>query len=116
MKKYKVFISEAAKQDFIHASDYIKNHLMNPAAADSLLEEASYKLEQLSSFPQKYKLTEDSLLASWGIRYLSIKNYLAFFIINDTSHTVYILRFLFGKRNWTSILKKDFLSHGSFPF
>ena len=37
-----------------------------------------------------------------------INNYLAFYIINEEKQTVIIVRFLYKKSNWSSILQKGF--------
>lgn len=34
-------------------------------------------------------------------------NYLAFYTVDDATQTVHIVRFLYGKSNWITILKTD---------
>ena len=48
------------------------------------------------------------VLASWGIRFVIINNYLAFYTIDEEKQTVIIVRFLYQKSNWTSILRQGF--------
>ena len=47
------------------------------------------------------------ILAAWGIRFLRIKNYIAFYLIDDAREMIYVIRFLYGKSNWASILKNS---------
>ena len=48
------------------------------------------------------------VLASWGIRFVIINNYLAFYTIDEEKQTVIIVRFLYQKSNWTAILRQGF--------
>ena len=36
-----------------------------------------------------------------------IKNYIAFYLIDDAREMIYVIRFLYGKSNWASILKNS---------
>ena len=44
----------------------------------------------------------------WGIRFTLVKNYIAFYVVSEENHTIYIVRFLYGKRDWINILKQGF--------
>lgn len=82
--------------------------LKNPKAADDLLNEAELKINVLSSFPSKFPLVDDPLLASWGIRFTQVKNYLAFYIVSEKEQKVTVIRFLYRKSNWGFLLKRGF--------
>ncbi|MFR5502265.1 MAG: type II toxin-antitoxin system RelE/ParE family toxin, partial [Lachnospira pectinoschiza] len=41
-------------------------------------------------------------------RFVIINNYLAFYTIDEEKQTVIIVRFLYQKSNWTSILRQIF--------
>ena len=105
---YDIRITRAAEKDLNSAADYIEFVLFNPQAADDLLNEAESRIGELSSFPEKFALADDPLLKSWGIRFMLVKNYIAFYVISEENHTIYILRFLYQKRNWITILKQGF--------
>ena len=60
--------------------------------------------------PQTHKLVDDPFLNALGIRFVLVNNYMAFFIIDETTKTVCIVRFLYGKRNWMQILKDEPIS------
>ena len=89
----------------INASNHIEFVLKNPKAADDLLDEAERCLTTLTEFPNMHPLVDDQVLASWGIRFVTVNNYLAFYIILPNSNQVAIVRFLYQKSNWHSILK-----------
>ena len=103
---YHLHITSVAQRDISQAADYIEFVLKNPKAADDLLEETDQKINALLPFPQEHPIVEDKLLAAWGIRFTQIKNYLAFYVIEENQVTV--IRFLYAKSNWISILKVGF--------
>lgn len=80
----------------------------NPNAADNLLDAATEQIGSLADLPQKFHLVDDPVLASWGIRFVIINNYLAFYTIDEEKQTVIIVRFLYQKSNWTAILRQGF--------
>lgn len=79
--------------------------LKNPKAADALLEETDQKINALLPFPLEHPVVEDKLLAAWGVRFLQIKNYFAFYVVEESQVTV--IRFLYAKSDWGSILRAD---------
>lgn len=105
---YSVHITQKAKLDMVRAADYIEFTLLNPLAADTLLNKAEKEICSLSTFPERRPVVDDPVLSSWGIRFLIINNYLAFYVVSEQEKSVYVIRFLYGKRNWVSILKEGF--------
>ena len=103
---YHLHITSVAQRDISQAADYIEFVLKNPKAADDLLEETDQKINALLPFPQEHPIVEDKLLAAWGIRFTQIKNYLAFYVVEEKQVTV--IRFLYAKSDWISILKVGF--------
>ncbi|MBR2676164.1 MAG: type II toxin-antitoxin system RelE/ParE family toxin [Solobacterium sp.] len=106
--KYDIHITQAAEKDLNSAADYIEFVLHSPQAADALLDEAERTISDLSTFPERFNLVDDPVLKAWGIRFTPIKNYIAFYVISKDHRTVYIVRFLYGKRDWITILKQSF--------
>lgn len=105
---YTIHITAVAERDILNASDYIEFNLKNPKVADELLDEADIQIHSLSDFPYKSQLVTDPILASWGIRFVIVKRYLAFYVISEENKQVTIVRFLFQKSNWTAILRQGF--------
>lgn len=105
---YNIHITSAAERDIIHAADHIEYVLKNPKAASDLIDEAETQIGSLSAFPEKFGLVDDSVLASWGIRFVIVKGYLAFYTISKQDNMVIIIRFLFQKSNWNAILRQGF--------
>lgn len=105
---YNIHITSVAERDLNNAADHIEFVLKNPTAADNLLDEADAQINLLSEFPEKFQLVDDPILASWRIRFMLIKNYLAFYVIDEENKLVTIVRFLYQKSNWTAILRQGF--------
>ncbi len=111
---YQVHITERAQRDMESAADYIEYTLLNPTAADELLDAAEETLASLAEMPQRIMLVTDEVLAAWGIRFIQVKNYLGFYIIDEEHRIVHVIRFLYMKRDWQTILRCDAAS-GKLP-
>lgn len=103
---YDIHITCAAERDLLNAADHIEFVLKNPKAADDLLDEAEKQIKILGDFPEKFRLVDDPVLSLWGIRFVIVNNYLAFYIIDKQKNMVIIVRFLYQKSNWNAILHK----------
>ena len=102
---WNIHITQEAEQDLNAAADYIEYVLKNPISADNLIDEAENRFQDLSTDAELHQIISDEVLQSWSIRFIRIKNYLAFYTIAQETNTVYIVRFLYEKSNWKSILK-----------
>lgn len=102
---YEVFSTRAADRDILNAADYIEYVLHNPQAADALLEEVDNKIKSLSDYPERCAIVSDPILKLRQIRIIQVKNYLAFFVVSESDRRVYIVRFLYGRRDWGRILR-----------
>lgn len=105
---YDIHITATAERDMLSASDHTEFSLKNPKAADELLDETDIKISSLADSPKRFQLVDDPVLASWGIRFIIIKGYLAFYVISEEDKRVTIVRFLFQKSNWIAILRQGF--------
>ena len=105
--KFRVDIAETAKNDIIEAAEYIDYVLKNPQAADNLMEAVEKETSSLTVFPERYAVLDDSVLSSFNVRFVRVKDYLAFYVIMEDERPVVILRFLHMRRYWTEILKAD---------
>lgn len=103
---YDLHITSAAENDLNEAADYIEYVLLNPDAADRMLDAATERISTLAQFAERNALVDDPVLQAWGIRFIQINNYLAFYVISEEESRVYIVRFLYGKRDWIGILKQ----------
>ena len=105
---YNIHITATAERDILRAADHIEFILKNPTAADHLLDAATEQINSLSDMPEKFRLVNDPILASWKIRFIIVNNYLAFYTIDKEKQLVIVIRFLYQKSNWNSILLQGF--------
>jgi len=104
---YSIEITEPAENDIKDAMKYIAEQLLNPLAADKLINDVEYAINSLSDMPQRHALLSDGDLARLGFRFMPVNNYLVFYSVRDEKNTVVIQRFLYGRRDWANILKCD---------
>lgn len=62
------------------------------------------KINDLSSMPKRHSVLADDPYHTLGVRKFSIKNYTAFYIVNDDDRTVHIVRILYNRREWQNFL------------
>ncbi|HCM27581.1 MAG TPA: type II toxin-antitoxin system RelE/ParE family toxin [Treponema sp.] len=102
---YRVDFTEPAEEDLLAALRYISDVLKAPGAASKLLSETEQQLKVLESLPRSCPLVQDEVLAMQGIRLLSVKNYLVFYVVKESEKAISIIRFLYGRRDWARALK-----------
>ncbi|MCQ2587623.1 MAG: type II toxin-antitoxin system RelE/ParE family toxin [Treponema sp.] len=105
----KLIISDSAKADIRETLTYIKETLHNPKAASTLADTITEELHLLVLHPKSGPVVNDPFLAECGIRSLLINNYRAFYSIQEESDstTVNIIRFLYARRDFETILKNE---------
>ncbi len=107
--KYNIHITSTAERDIMSAADYIEFTLKNPDAADNLLKLTEKQINSLSEMPDCFRIVDDPILASWELRFIIVNNYLAFYTIDEEHQLVIVVRFLYQKSNWNSILRGGIL-------
>ena len=105
--KYDVVLTRTAEGDLDDIVEYIARVLHNPAAAQSLLNHIEQEIENLSRYPEAHPLGADIHLRERGLRVFVTNNYLGVYRVRADDHTVVILRFLHGRRDWQSLLLSD---------
>lgn len=105
--KYGIEITEAAQRDFDNIYTYISDNLCNKQAASRLIALLDKNIRTLVDMPEGYPLANDEYLRNMGIRFISVKNYMVFYTVSTVKQKVYVIRVLYGKRNWIDILQND---------
>lgn len=104
MKKYNVEVSEPAERDLHDIVRYISGQLLAPMTASKMMAEIEDALTDLADMPQRHPPVMDERLASMGYHKLLIKNYIAFFTIDESAKVVDVERILYARRDWINIL------------
>ena len=104
MKEYKVVLSIQAKEDYKRIISYIKNKLLEPNIAEIYAELIKDEFNILKYNPQKFAIIDYDLLKKYKFRKLIIKNYIAFYRINEDEKIVNVERILYGATDWKNKL------------
>ena len=104
MVAYNVQHTQSAENDLLDILRYIAVELNEPSTALRLVDSIDATIETLTTMPHGCRLVDDERLASMGFRKLNIKNYIAFFTIDEITETVNIERILYARRDWLNIL------------
>ena len=100
MNKYKVKLSIQAKHDYNKIIHYIKYELLEPTIAEKYANLIRDELTSLEYQPNKFSIIDHDLIEKYQIRKLIIKNYIAFYRINDKDKIVNVERILYNASNW----------------
>ncbi|MDO4178361.1 MAG: type II toxin-antitoxin system RelE/ParE family toxin [Phascolarctobacterium sp.] len=104
---YKIIITKTAEQDILASVLYIAHQSQNRKAAEDLYGAILATINSLSTYPSRYPVVNDSVLAKHGFRIVPIKNYLVFYIVREETQTIVVERFLYAKRNWVQLLSRS---------
>lgn len=99
---YKLHFAKLFREDVQSSVDYIKHTLHAPAAAERLKGAIKKTYKKIKDAPFMYPAVPNDYLASIGFRFAIVKNYMLFYIAGEKE--IYVIRFLYGHRNWIHIL------------
>ena len=104
MGRYEVILETAAASDLLSILDYITDILKESQTAQRILSAIEEKILSLDGLTHRQGTVKDEPYKSMGVRWLPIENYTAFYVIDDDNREVRVLRILYNRRNWQSIL------------
>lgn len=101
---YRVIETELASRDLDSILRYITVELANPSAASAFADELEACYSDLERMPMMYGACSDTRLKDLGYRKAVIKNYVMVYKIEESSKTVSILRFFYGRRDYEKLI------------
>ena len=101
-----VVFTEPAEYDLLDIEYYIFVELGNPQAAHRITDGILDIVEKLREYPIGHSLVQDELLRSVGLRMARFDNYNIFYYYDMQNDVVYIIRVLYNKVDWQSLLKR----------
>ncbi len=101
---YKVVYSAGARQDLRDIYEYIASELQEPDTAAGQTNRIMKVARSLNEMPMRHKLYEEDPWYSLGMRFVPVDNYLIFYLPDQRSNTVNIIRIMYGGRD----VKKQF--------
>ena len=101
---YKVVVTSLADCDLEEIFEYIAIDLNSPNAAADMVSRLYDSAKSLSNFPLRHPLVRDDYLARQGFRFLAVKNYVVFYVVNEAAKQVIIHRVLHSKQSYQRLL------------
>jgi len=102
---YKVIYTKDADRDSDDIFIYLYAQSVSQRRAFRFVAALRAEISRCLSFrPQGYRLVDDDVLAAKGLHKLIVKNYLAFFTVDEENNTAYVERIIHGRRDWATIL------------
>lgn len=102
--QYKLVIADTAQQDLEDIAGYIVNDLSSPKAAVTFLNDVENCYDNISLNPHMYPFCENERLKRQEYRKALIKNYIMFYRADDKTRTIYVMRFIYGGRDYIKLL------------
>jgi plasmid stabilization system protein ParE len=107
LQTYKVRLTDKAEQDLIQLFEYISETLFMPASAERIYSEIKAACLSLGQSPKRGALVRFEPCRSMSIRWIPVQNYTVFFRVDDERLTVSILRILYKRREWQTLLSEE---------
>lgn len=101
---YNLVITKPAEKDLADILQYISKDLSAPKAANDLLDDILRCYDNISSNPLVYALCDNDRLKSKEYRKALIKNYIMLYRVDEEKQTIYIMRFIYGRRDYINLL------------
>ncbi len=101
---YKLLITNDANNDIDDIISYIINELKNPIAAENLLSKIELNFGIILANPFSFPLCKDKRLYDNGYRKITVKNYIIFYRVDKEDNIVYIMRVIYGRRNYINLI------------
>ena len=96
---FHVAYSAEARQDLRDIYEYIAYELLVSATAVGQTERIMKAIRSLEQMPMRHRLYEEEPWHSQGLRVLPVDNYLVFYLPDENSATVNIIRIMYGGRD-----------------
>lgn len=98
-------IGSPAEQDLLSIFGYISVTLREPAAAKRIYLAIKDKIQSLRQLPDRHGVINEEPFAQMGVRKLLVENYTVFYIIDEEAKTVQVIRVLYNRREWQSLIE-----------
>lgn len=95
---YRIVYLPTARRQLAEAAAYITEDLCAPDAADALLDAVDEAARSLAEMPYRHALYPLLYAMKREVRFVPIKNYNLYYVVNEDQKTVEIWRFLHQRR------------------
>ncbi|MCD8363759.1 MAG: type II toxin-antitoxin system RelE/ParE family toxin [Lachnospiraceae bacterium] len=106
MKQYKIKITPYANEQLKEIRDYIAKQLLNPGAARNTILAIRKEVGSLNKRPDRLRPVDEEPWGSRGVRKIVVKNYCAYYWIDEAFLTVHVIAVVYAKRDQANVLKQ----------
>lgn len=104
---WNVIYTSQARQDLRDIQEYIAFVLRSPQSAAAQSSRIMREISTLDSMPRRYRVYPGEPWHSMGLRYFPVNKYLVFYLVEEASQTVFIVRILYGSRDIDAALAQS---------
>lgn len=104
---FEIEISDQAEADLRGIFEYIAFTLLAPENASGQLDRLENGILSLEQYPMRHRAYEKEPWYSRGLRILPVDNYVVFYIPNEETKVVTVIRVMYGGRN----VDKELIEH-----
>lgn len=102
--EYKVKLTPQAVEQIQQTVSYISRNLLEPETAKLWSALLKKEIASLNFMPQRFPLTEEEPWHSYGIRKMTVRNFLVYYLVDDDKKQVSITAVIYGRRNQINAL------------
>lgn len=100
---FSVLYSPEAKDDLSEIYSYIAFQLLVPETAEQQVDRIRKMIRSLDSMPLRFPIVEWEPWKSMEMHKMPVDNFIVFYLVDQDSSTVTIIRIVYGGRNITDI-------------
>ena len=104
---YSIGYSPEAYEDLRSIYNYIALDLLSAANAKSQIKRLRKAIRGLDTFPEGHTQVDWEPWSSLGMRYLPVDNYIVYYLTDNESMTVLIVRVFYSGRDVKDIIQSD---------
>lgn len=97
--KFEIVYTAGAKRDLRNIYEYIAQKFLVPETAAGQVQRIMKEIRSLDELPMRFRLYEDEPWHSRGLRVFPVDNYLVFYLPDERTCTVNIVRIMYSGRN-----------------
>lgn len=106
-KAYAVRYSPAARDDLKNIYSYIAVNLKEKQTAKNQATRIRSAIQSLAQFPNRHERVDWEPWASMGMRKMPVNRYIVFYLVDEESHTVTVIRIFYGGRDIEGMIQNE---------
>ena len=101
---YEVKLTPQAIRQIKETVQYISKILLEPETARNLADTLQREIRGLDHMPLRYPLVEEEPWHTKGLRKMTVKNFLVYYMINEEKKIVWVTMVIYGRRDQVTAL------------